>query len=210
MQHTSAANNALIDSSIVALLPQEDLHLLRQRKLNERKQLKGETRAKATKRHILKIFLYCFKKRCLLQMMKAFVKWSKELPLFLKCDDLAKGMVERNLTLDSIRGSYLRDVISIKYNLDQIRNIKLESIKASHICDHCREKGIPCNRPLAIADDILYSVDALPSVDLRFLIDKAKESEHATSSALRDNLLDAGILDYETMKTLNPWEESKK
>lgn len=42
---------------------------------------------------------------------KAFLLWAEKLPLYQKCDELAKQLQERSQTLTIIKESYLRDVI---------------------------------------------------------------------------------------------------
>jgi hypothetical protein len=172
----------------------------------------GEARLKAIKNSILITYSNNFKKACFGQLMKAFTKWSLTLPLHQMCDDLSKGLKERNSTLEGVRTAYLRDVISIKYNLDQVANFQIDSgkVAASQTCESCKEQGITCIRKLAIKDDLLYSLDSLPSLDLKFLVEKARNSPAQTSSQMKENLIDAGLLDWESGGSIKPWEEGKQ
>ncbi len=122
-------------------------------------------------------------------MAKAFFRWAKIFPVNLKCDELAKQLQERSLSLTTFRDAYLKDVISVKYYLDKIAQIKLPDGKP--------EIGID-----------MYDLHTIPSVDLRCLIDKALQSQNATSLQLRETLLQAGLVNA-SGKDLNPWEKSR-
>ncbi len=124
--------------------------------------------------------------------MRAFMKWSREVPLSQKCEEMIKQLRERNAVTESIRASYLKDVISIKHYLDQINNVDLNNPKSVH---DMRES--------------LTQLHAVPSVDLRETIERVKKNVNMTSTQLRDNLIDAGLLDPSTCKTQNPWEKSR-
>lgn len=127
-------------------------------------------------------------------LLRAFQKWSCEFPLFQKCDELAKQLRERSYMLDSMRSSYLRDVVSIKYHLENIANYDITDGKEAETLTKMKED--------------MYALHAIPSIDLRSLVEKAKRSANQTSAQLLDSLVDSGLLDPETLSTLNPWEQS--
>jgi hypothetical protein len=45
-------------------------------------------------------------------------------PIYQKCDELALQLMERNEVVTTFRDAYLRDVVSIKYHLEKIGEIK--------------------------------------------------------------------------------------
>ena len=53
-------------------------------------------------------------------LMKAFLTWSKCAPLIQLCGELKKQLQERCSIVESLRESYYKDVISVKYHLDRI------------------------------------------------------------------------------------------
>ncbi len=144
------------------------------------------------RRHLVTIYLNQTKRNKSLLLAKAFLKWSREVPLTQKCDEMVKQLKERNGMVESIRSSYLRDVISIKHFLDQLKTINVD-------------------KPASVDDmfDSLQNLHTVPSVDLREAIDKVRSNMTQSSTQLRDNLIDAGLLDPSTCKTLNPWEQSR-
>ena len=54
-------------------------------------------------------------------MFKAYIKWSKMLPLIQKCDELGKQLHERLLVVSSLRESYFRDVLCVKHHLEKLK-----------------------------------------------------------------------------------------
>jgi len=126
-------------------------------------------------------------------LLRAFYRWSYEFPLAQKCDELAKQLRERSLMMDTVRSSYLRDVVSIKYQLDKINDAEVDSENFS----------------LVKLKQNMYDLHTLPSVDLRELVENVRQSVRQTSAQLRETLVDAGLLDPETLRTLNPWDQSR-
>jgi L-lactate utilization protein LutC len=126
-------------------------------------------------------------------LLRAFYRWSYEFPLAQKCDELAKQLRERNLMLDTVRSSYLRDVVSVKHHLDRINDAEADEENPS----------------LVKLKQNMYDLHTLPSVDLRGLVENARASVRQSSAQLREGLVDAGLLDPETLRTLNPWDESR-
>lgn len=53
-------------------------------------------------------------------LMKAFLTWSKCAPLIQLCGELKKQLQERCSIVESLRESYYKDVISVKYHLERI------------------------------------------------------------------------------------------
>ena len=126
-------------------------------------------------------------------LLRAFYRWSYEFPLAQKCDEMSKQLRERNLMMDTVRSSYLRDVVSIKHHLDKINEAEIDSNDTT----------------LVKLKQNMYDLHTLPSVDLRSLVDNARCSVGKTSAQLRESLVDAGLLDPETLRTLNPWDQSR-
>ena len=145
-------------------------------------------------KRLTQIFRSQTSKNRMVILSRYFHKWSDELPLNQKCDEITKQLRERMLILDTLRSSYLRDVVSVKNYLVHISKFKLED----NIADDLQQMK-----------DGLYDLHTVPSIDLRTLVKKAKESSKSTSAELMDNLIEAGVVDPETCRTLNPWEQSR-
>lgn len=126
-------------------------------------------------------------------MLRAFYRWSYEFPLALKCDEMSKQLKERNLMMDTVRSSYLRDVVSIKHHLDKINDAEVDNTDTS----------------LVRLKQNMYDLHTLPSVDLRSLVENVRQSVGQSSAQLRESLVDAGLLDPESLRTLNPWDQSR-
>lgn len=137
------------------------------------------------------IFFRTYKKRIFLRLMHAFKKWAIEFPLITKCEEIGKKLRERTLLLETVRNSYLKDVVSTKHYLDQLDKIKWDEIN--------QERW----------EQDFYDLHALPSADVRNLVEKAQRTPHLSSNQLRENLIECGLLDPETSKTVNPWENSR-
>lgn len=131
-------------------------------------------------------------------LMRAFHKWYHEFPLYQKCDELAKQIRERTFLLDTVRSSYLRDVVSVKNCLVHISKFELDNRSSSELAGHLQQMK-----------DGLYDLHTVPSLDLRELVSRAKNIASATSKELMENLIDAGIVDEFANRGLNPWEESR-
>src|SRR5690606_38857626 len=82
------------------------------------------------RRHLLGIYVNQIKRRNNLGVMKAFLKWAREVPLSQKCDEMVKQLKERNAVTETIRSAYLRDVISIKHYLEQINAVDMNNQKS--------------------------------------------------------------------------------
>jgi hypothetical protein len=94
-------------------------------------------------------------------------------PIYQKCDELALQLMERNEVVTTFRDAYLRDVVSIKYHLEKIGEIKFPEEDKHNVPE-------------------MYSLSAIPSPDLRSLVEKAKQAEHPTSLQLQETLLYVG------------------
>lgn len=68
---------------------------------------------------------------------KFWIRWSKVLPLKQKCEELGRQLQERLTVVESLRDSYLRDVVSIKYHLERIqefsKKLKEKEIDSKYI-----------------------------------------------------------------------------
>ena len=53
-------------------------------------------------------------------LCRYFHKWSLCLPLTQKCDEVSKQLKERSIALETIRDSYNRDIITVKFQLENI------------------------------------------------------------------------------------------
>ncbi len=80
----------------------------------------------ATRDQMVSIYVHQFKRRCFILLMRAFVRWVKVFPITMKCNEIAKQLSERNFALESIRTSYLRDVVLVKHHLEQLASVKLD------------------------------------------------------------------------------------
>ena len=143
-------------------------------------------------------------------LLKFFFRWSHQFPLTVQCIELTKQLRERVHIVDDIRSAYLRDVISVKIHLDSINAVAMsnnapsvDAINASDNDDHDQQQLS------AKVQDSLSDLHTIPSIDIRKLIEKATESIHQTSIQLRESLIDNGLMDPETLQTLNPWDQSR-
>jgi hypothetical protein len=140
---------------------------------------------------IMAIFLRQYQRKMLIKLLRAFKKWAVEFPLTVKCEELGHQLSERTLVLETVRNSYLKDVVSVKYYLDQLDKIDFDEVTK------------------AKWKEAFYDLHSVPSTDVRNVVEKAKRTPHLTSNQLRENLIECGLLDPETYKTLNPWENSR-
>lgn len=136
------------------------------------------------------------------KLSKSFQTWLYHYPLTKKCDEYNKQLCERSLLLENIRSAYLKDVISIKIHLDNIMKISTSNIEND-------ENNIKNNDTLLKIKDSLYDLHTIPSIDLSKFIQNVKDSINQSSTQLRNSLVDNGLMDPETLKTLNPWEQSR-
>lgn len=145
-------------------------------------------------------------------LLKAWMKWAKMLPLNLKCDELAKQLKERLTAFISLRDSYYRDVVSIKLHLTKVHDYALDTkARASQEPGTPGESGAMGAAEMKAAKQLqadLYSVHALPSVNFQSLVERACRTDES-SVAMRQNLLQAGLLNVATGKAFNPWEKGK-
>jgi hypothetical protein len=148
---------------------------------------------KDLKMDIFKRILTYNDKQKLRDLQRAFLKWVYELPIYQKCDELWKQLKERTKIADTLRSSYLRDVLSVKLYVDKITNI--DASNPNNLKD--------------ITDIKNEYSEAIPSFDLRGMIENAKTCFSRTSEQMTESLIDAGLVDEFTLKTLNPWEQSK-
>ena len=126
-------------------------------------------------------------------LLKAFVVWSKVHPLNQKCNELAHQLQERLSVVESLRDSYLRDVVAVKYYLNKIHEYKQaqdEQIKANGLPD-------------------MYDLHAIPSTSLRHIIDKAKQGSEMTSDSLQEALIMSGLITPGSGKEIQVWDKSK-
>lgn len=146
---------------------------------------------------IMSIFMRSYQRKCLIQQLRAFRRWSESFPLQVKCIEISRQLGERNEMLESLRSSYLKDIVSVKYQLSQLSSLTKESVD-----QHISRKVI---------EEKLSGLHMVPSADLRHIVDKAEKTikSDGTSTMLRDTLVDAGLMDPETCKVYNPWEQSR-
>ena len=67
---------------------------------------------------------------------KFWIRWSKVLPLKQKCEELGRQLQERLTVVESLRDSYLRDVVSVKYHLERIQEFS-NKLKEKAIDSKC-------------------------------------------------------------------------
>jgi hypothetical protein len=92
----------------------------------------------------------------------------------VKCDELANQLKERNIVIQTFRESYLRDVLSVKHNLNKITTLVDE------------------NETITKNNLDLHELQGIPSINLRPLIQRAVSIPQSTSLQLRECLLNAG------------------
>jgi hypothetical protein len=127
-------------------------------------------------------------------LVKYFLRWSKMLPLHVKCDELARQLQDRLVAIASIRDSYLRDVVRVKYHLQKIQEFKLPGDDQPALI---KQTGHD-----------MYDLHVVPSISLRKLIDRATEV-NTSSMQLQETLIQAGLVNVSTGKAYNAWEKSK-
>ena len=127
-------------------------------------------------------------------LVKFFLRWSKMLPLHEKCDELAKQLQDRLVAIASIRDSYLRDVVRVKYHLQKIQEFKLPGDDEPALI---KQTGHD-----------MYDLHVVPSISLRKLIDRAVEG-NTSSMQLQETLIQAGLVNVGTGKAYNAWERGK-
>jgi len=167
---------------------------------------------------ITRIFEDPFTKNKKVILLKAWVRWSKILPLNLKCDELALQLQDRIVAFSSLRDSYYRDVVSVKLHMEKVANFKFEKIQneagkkgSEEGKVEVREVEDKAEEAISAAKKLqadLYSVHALPNINFQTLLDRARVTGES-STQLKENLLQAGLINVTTGKMFNPWEKSK-
>jgi len=127
-------------------------------------------------------------------LLKFFLRWSKMLPLYVKCDELAKQLQDRITAIASIRDSYLRDVVRVKYHLQKIQEFKLPGEEQPALLQQTGHD--------------MYDLHVVPSISLRKLIDRAVQKD-GSSAQLQETLIQAGLVNVATGKAFNAWEKGK-
>ena len=127
-------------------------------------------------------------------LLKFFLRWSKMLPLYVKCDELAKQLQDRITAIASIRDSYLRDVVRVKYHLQKIQEFKLPGEEEPALLQQTGHD--------------MYDLHVVPSISLRKLIDRAVQKD-SSSAQLQETLIQAGLVNVATGKAFNAWEKGK-
>lgn len=171
---------------------------------------KKQSRIEMVKESIIKIYTLNHEKRRSLHLMKAFYRWAYELPVTMKCDELWKQLRERNRIADDLRSAYLRDVITVKTFIDKIVQTSEGSRAAqTNAAVPSSSSTAEHNRLMDTAIKYKDEVQLIPTIDLRQLIDDAKQSFYFSSQQMQDTLTEAGLIDPDSEKTLNAWEKSK-
>jgi len=127
-------------------------------------------------------------------LLKFFLRWSKMLPLYVKCDELAKQLQDRLVAIASIRDSYLRDVVRVKYHLQKIQEFTLPGDAEPALLKHTGHD--------------MYDLHVVPSISLRKLIDRAVQKD-GSSMQLQETLIQSGLVNVATGKAFNAWEKGK-
>lgn len=136
------------------------------------------------------------------RIARAFTIWKYKLPLDIKCTELEKQMKERVLTISTLRDNYLRDVVAVKYHLEQI----VEA--ASVVKDSIEMSQAEKDKVYATIEEHAAELPILPNSNLQSLIDHAKKSSNPTSMFLKETLTKAGFISEANGKDLNPWNRS--
>ena len=122
-------------------------------------------------------------------LQKAWIKWKLVHPLNIKCDELAKQLQERLQTINLVRESYLKDVISVKYHLERLNDfVKKDPYYLEHFPD-------------------MYDIHSLPSTNIYNLVNKVKAAPSATSKHLAETLAMAGLI--REGASVQPWDNGK-
>lgn len=144
-------------------------------------------------------------------MFRAFMKWSKMLPLIQKCDELGKQLHERLLVVSSLRESYFRDVLCVKHHLEKLKEYssKLPAVSSSITDGTSDEKKTGESADSLKSHMDMYDLHAIPSTNLRPLIQNALNSPNMTSYQLNETLVASGLINGATGKTSYPWEKGR-
>lgn len=138
--------------------------------------------------------------------------------------------------MEEIRKSYLRDVVNVKIYLEKISKYDIVEVDKYNYLAAISKSGR--NVAVVIDDDIelspyqqqqrqiqeqqirqlrlqqsqikeeIVGIEGIPSTDMRGFIKRAIDAVNDSSAQVRDNLLEAGVIDIQALRTLNPWEQS--
>ena len=125
-------------------------------------------------------------------MARAFALWKFRLPLQLKCIELEEQMKERALTIATVRDHYLRDVVSIKYHMEQVINAATKIASERPRIESAEEGELESCTTASSLMEHLSEVAGVPSLSLANLIATAKNSTKPSSAFLRNTLINAG------------------
>ena len=119
---TGASEDGDEEDSIAVQIRQEVARL----QIRHEEQEKEIAEARREKAHTLisRVIKSPFDRNKKIIMLKAFIKWAKQIPLHQKCDELAYQLQDRLTAIASIRDSYLRDVVRVKYHLSKVKEFK--------------------------------------------------------------------------------------
>jgi hypothetical protein len=173
----------------------------------ERERVRALEQTKESARKLIqRVMKSPFEKNRKIIMLKAFMKWHKMLPMHQKCDELAKILQDRLVAVASMRDSYLRDIVRVKYHLSKIQEYRDPGKENAAVGKYTEETGHD-----------MYDLHTVPSISLRMLIDRGLEALRTepgedvdASQQLQDTLMQSGLANPMTGKSFNPWERSKQ
>lgn len=162
-----------------------------------------------------------------IMMLKAFVMWKNVYPVAQKCDELGRQLQERMSALHTIRESYIRDVLCVKFHVDKLNEATIKNTadaKAKAQLQAETSVQDPSGSTMLSLIEGSESVqdeaqglhltpennmitDNLPSVDLRPLIKRVQDAPHMSSTQLRETMLKAGFIGGASDRVLKPWEQ---
>lgn len=185
-----------------------------------------------------KFYDKCLIRNRKLLLCKHFFHWSKVTLLYEKCEELRRISNDRLVLLSNINQAYLRDVVCVKYHIDQLKTyfhqnnhiftlkqdkqvnqddqdkninvIKQNHVHFNDIPDHSSDNIMTTEVPTQLRfNEDFYSLDHLPSADLREFINNINTNQAFTSSQMIETLVNAGLLNPMTAKQFLPYERSK-
>eukprot|EP01033_Poteriospumella_lacustris_P019054 gene19054-13751_t len=80
------------------------------------------------RKRLLNLFIRQTERKSFILKFRAFKKWQDRYPLVMKCIELARQLQERSSMLETVRSSYLKDVVSVKHQLAGLSKLTEESI----------------------------------------------------------------------------------
>ena len=132
------------------------------------------------------------------------------LPLIQKCDELGKQLHERLLVVSSLRESYFRDVLCVKHHLEKLKEFSSKLPAISNKPDSTSDENKVGDVSEHLKDHVdMYDLHAIPSTNLRPLIQNALNSPNMTSCQLNETLVASGLISGATGKTSYPWERGR-